>query len=145
MDDHSASASEVLAGALQDHAAGALVGHSTYGKGTVQTLTRFGHDRAIVKLTTARYLTPSGRHIERHEGKSSGLSPDVAITLEDSEKEAVYRFLASYSPPREAVQAIEAWESSSGLELLPAPPPDRQLDVAVRLLNGEAPDGERLH
>ena len=145
VDEHSASASEVLAGALQDHAAGALVGEPTYGKGTVQTLTRFGEERAIVKLTTANYLTPSGRRIERHEGEDSGLAPDVLVALDDAEREAVYRFLVSYTPPLEQRGAIEAWERSSGLSLLGVPPADRQLDVAVRILNGEAPDDERMH
>ncbi len=145
VDGGSASASEVLAGALQDHAAGVLVGEDTYGKGTVQTLTRLGEARAIVKLTTARYLTPSGRRIERHEDGDSGLAPDVQVALPAEQKDGVLRFLASYSPPAGARAAIEAWEESSGKSLLGAPPPDRQLEVAVRLLNGEAPDGERLH
>lgn len=158
VDERSASASEVLAGALQDHAAGALVGRPTYGKGTVQTLTRFGENRAIVKLTTANYLTPSGRRIERHEGEDSGLAPDVAVGLEPDEREAVYRYLASYTPPEEALEAIRAWEDDSERRLLPPPPPDRQLDVALRLLSGAElalggsddadgtdGDGERLH
>lgn len=158
VDERSASASEVLAGALQDHAAGALVGRPTYGKGTVQTLTRFGDNRAIVKLTTANYLTPSGRRIERHEGEDSGLAPDVAVSIEPDEREAVYRYLASYTPPEEALEAIRAWEDGSERRLLPPPPPDHQLEVAVRLLNGaelalegsggpDDPDGdgERLH
>ncbi len=61
VDSSSASASEVLAGALQDHCVAAIIGESTYGKGTVQTLERFASDRAIVKLTTATYFTPSWR------------------------------------------------------------------------------------
>ena len=86
IDGRSASASEVLAGAVQDHAVGALVGEPTYGKGTVQTLTRFGEGRAIVKLTTGVYLTPSGRRIERVEGRELGISPDVALDLSGDEE-----------------------------------------------------------
>ncbi|HKZ73802.1 MAG TPA: S41 family peptidase [Steroidobacteraceae bacterium] len=69
----SASASEIVAGALKDHGRAALIGHKTYGKGSVQTimpLTRGG----AVKLTTSRYFTPSGASI--HE---KGIIPDVTI------------------------------------------------------------------
>ena len=144
VDGRSASASEVLAGAMQDHASGVLVGRPTYGKGTVQTLTRFGQDRAIVKLTTGIYLTPSGKRIERVEGRELGITPDVSVALEDEERVAVYRFLNSYSPPRETIPALLDWEESSGREILPTPPEDRQLEIAVKLLLGETPDEDAL-
>ncbi|MGI9265034.1 MAG: S41 family peptidase [Gammaproteobacteria bacterium] len=67
----SASASEIVAGALQDHGRARLVGTRTFGKGSVQTVMPLSYGRAI-KLTTSRYYTPSGRSI--HE---SGIEPDV--------------------------------------------------------------------
>lgn len=70
---YSASAAEVLAGALQDHRAATIVGETSYGKGSVQKLWPLGDGRAI-KMTVARYYTPLGRLIE---GK--GIVPDVAI------------------------------------------------------------------
>jgi carboxyl-terminal processing protease len=69
----SASASEIVAGALQDHKRAAIVGTQTFGKGSVQTIRPIGRD-AAVKLTTARYFTPSGRSIQ-----ARGIIPDFAV------------------------------------------------------------------
>jgi len=69
----SASASEIVAGALQDHKRAAIVGTPTFGKGSVQTIRPIGHD-AAVKLTTARYFTPNGRSIQ-----ARGIVPDYAV------------------------------------------------------------------
>lgn len=69
----SASASEIVAGALQDHKRALLVGTKTFGKGSVQTILPLQNDSAI-KLTTARYYTPSGRSIQAY-----GIDPDIAI------------------------------------------------------------------
>ena len=69
----SASASEIVAGALQDHKRALLVGTKTFGKGSVQTILPLQNDSAI-KLTTARYYTPSGRSIQAH-----GIDPDITI------------------------------------------------------------------
>jgi len=69
----SASASEIVAGALHDHHRATLVGHQTYGKGSVQTIVPLSGGHAI-KLTTSRYFTPSGASI--HE---KGITPDVVV------------------------------------------------------------------
>jgi carboxyl-terminal processing protease len=71
----SASASEIVAGALQDHKRAVIMGTQTFGKGSVQTILPLGNSTAI-KLTTARYYTPSGRSIQ-----AKGIVPD--ITLDD--------------------------------------------------------------
>jgi carboxyl-terminal processing protease len=67
----SASASEIVAGALKDHGRAELIGHKTYGKGSVQTVMPLSHGGAV-KLTTSRYFTPSGASIH---GK--GIVPDI--------------------------------------------------------------------
>jgi carboxyl-terminal processing protease len=69
----SASASEIVAGALQDHRRAAVLGTQTFGKGSVQTILPLGNNTAI-KLTTARYYTPSGRSIQ-----AKGITPDILI------------------------------------------------------------------
>jgi carboxyl-terminal processing protease len=69
----SASASEIVAGALQDHKRAIIMGTQTFGKGSVQTILPLGNNTAI-KLTTARYYTPSGRSIQ-----AKGISPDIAV------------------------------------------------------------------
>jgi carboxyl-terminal processing protease len=73
----SASASEIVAGALQDHQRAVVMGQQTFGKGSVQTILPLGNNTAI-KLTTARYYTPSGRSIQ-----AKGITPD--IPLEDAQ------------------------------------------------------------
>jgi carboxyl-terminal processing protease len=75
----SASASEIVAGALQDHHRATLVGRQTYGKGSVQTVMPLSDGHAI-KLTTSRYFTPSGASI--HE---KGITPDVLVEQKDIE------------------------------------------------------------
>ncbi len=69
----SASASEIVAGALQDHKRAILMGTQTFGKGSVQTILPLGNGSAI-KLTTARYFTPSGRSIQ-----AKGIVPDILV------------------------------------------------------------------
>lgn len=73
VDGGSASASEIVAGALQDHKRAILIGSRTFGKGSVQNIIDFS-DGTAVKLTTARYYTPSGRSIQ-----ATGIVPDVVI------------------------------------------------------------------
>jgi carboxyl-terminal processing protease len=69
----SASASEIVAGALQDHKRAIIVGTQSFGKGSVQSVLPIGGDKAI-KLTTARYFTPNGRSIQ-----AQGIQPDVYV------------------------------------------------------------------
>lgn len=69
----SASASEIVAGALQDHKRALIMGEKTFGKGSVQTILPM-NDRTALKLTTARYYTPSGRSIQ-----ASGIEPDMIV------------------------------------------------------------------
>jgi carboxyl-terminal processing protease len=69
----SASASEIVAGALQDHKRAVILGTQTFGKGSVQTIMPLGNSTAI-KLTTARYYTPSGRSIQ-----AKGITPDLLV------------------------------------------------------------------
>lgn len=73
IDEGSASASEIVAGALQDHNRALIMGERSFGKGSVQTLLPLGRDAAL-KLTTARYFTPSGRSVQ--EG---GIQPDIRV------------------------------------------------------------------
>ncbi len=77
----SASASEIVAGALQDHGRARIVGETTYGKGSVQTVMPLGEGNAL-KLTTSRYLTPSGRSIN-----GSGIKPDVVVVNDDPHRQ----------------------------------------------------------
>ena len=119
----SASASEIVAGALQDHGRALLVGEKTYGKGSVQSVIRMQPDgKSAIRLTTAYYYTPSGRMI--HE---KGIEPDI---------------LAEISPMEwQKVRLQRAIEESPGIyteeekQKLPTAP-DRQLERAVDMLQG---------
>jgi carboxyl-terminal processing protease len=73
VDAGTASASEIVAGALQDHKRATVLGAQTFGKGSVQTILPLGNNTGL-KLTTARYYTPSGRSIQ-----AKGIEPDLAI------------------------------------------------------------------
>jgi len=75
----SASASEIVAGALQDHKRSVVMGSQTFGKGSVQTILPLGNNTAI-KLTTARYFTPNGQSIQ-----AKGITPDILDEAEESD------------------------------------------------------------
>ncbi|WP_025041999.1 S41 family peptidase [Nitrosospira briensis] len=102
----SASASEIVAGALQDHKRSVVMGTQTFGKGSVQTILPLGNNTAI-KLTTARYYTPNGQSIQ-----AKGITPDI---LDESAKDEFERLREadldrhlSNGRPQEAKPATEA-------------------------------------
>ncbi len=100
VDEYSASASEIVSGALQDHRRATLVGETTFGKGLVQTLESLSNGGAI-KVTTQIYLTPNGRDIN-----ATGITPDVVAPDDpqtadvDEGLEAVLDLIAGASGPR---------------------------------------------
>jgi carboxyl-terminal processing protease len=96
----SASASEIVAGALKDHQRGRLIGERTYGKGSVQTVVPLGEGNAL-KLTTSRYITPSGRSIN-----GTGIEPDVIVHNLDPKR--LYRGPGSPVAPTDDQQLQEA-------------------------------------
>jgi carboxyl-terminal processing protease len=74
----SASAAEIVSGAIKDHRTGTILGTPTYGKGLVQTVVPLRGGAAIA-ITSARYLTPSGQDINRKQGQRGGITPDVVV------------------------------------------------------------------
>lgn len=97
----SASASEIMAGALQDHKRAAIWGQTSFGKGLVQDLFRLEGGEASLKLTVARYLTPNGHNLQREGDRRGGVSPD-----EGREMETVYYPNVLYQS-----QLKEAWDT----------------------------------
>ena len=95
IDAGSASASEIVAGALQDHRRAVVMGDRSFGKGSVQSLLPLGSDAAL-KLTTARYYTPSG-----HSVQEGGIKPDIAVPqLSDPDLAERSRFIMRESDLR---------------------------------------------
>ncbi len=86
VNEGSASASEIVAGALQDHKRALIVGSQTFGKGSVQTILPMNNSAAL-KLTTARYYTPAGRSIQ-----AEGITPDIELSkikLAEADEDAI--------------------------------------------------------
>jgi carboxyl-terminal processing protease len=83
VNEWSASASELVAGALQDRGRAQLVGVTTYGKGTVQNWIPLSDNEGAVRVTIARWLTPNGRNVT-----GTGLTPDIEVTIPDADAQA---------------------------------------------------------
>jgi carboxyl-terminal processing protease len=146
VDLDTASASEVLAGALQDHRRAVLVGGRTYGKGMVQQVRAFGDDEAEVRLTTGYYYTPAHTNIERtvQKGREHGLVPDLDVELPRDAAARVRAYLETYSPPESALPELRAWEREEGLQLVQPHPRDAQFEAALALFRGERPGPQAL-
>ena len=78
VNESSASASEIFAGAVQDYGIGTIVGTTTYGKGVVQSIRQLS-DGSAIKLTVANYYTPKGNNINK-----TGIKPDIEVSLDTS-------------------------------------------------------------
>lgn len=127
----SASASEIVAGALQDHKRATLLGSRSFGKGSVQTVMPIGGVGAL-KLTTARYYTPSGRSIQ-----AKGIQPDIELIQdlpEDLKGKVETRGEASLKGHIKANDGEE--QAGSPAYIPPDPKNDKQLIMAIELLRG---------
>ena len=103
----SASAAEIVAGALQDRARARIVGVTSFGKGSVQTVMPLGADRGALRLTTARYYTPSGRSIQ-----GTGIDPDLEIAQERITEEELERIRLNFTE----ADLPNALENEEGVE-----------------------------
>ncbi len=128
----SASASEIVAGALQDHRRATLVGTRSFGKGSVQTIIPLGSNGAL-RLTTARYYTPSGRSIQ-----ATGIEPDIEIQQEvpDELKNATSSKGESSLRGHLETEPGKKEEGGSSAYVPPDKKDDKQLNYALDLLRG---------
>jgi carboxyl-terminal processing protease len=127
----SASASEIVAGALQNHKRATLVGTRSFGKGSVQTIIPLGAGKGALRLTTARYFTPSGRSIQ-----AKGIEPDIEVLQElpaDLKERADTEGEASL---RGHLKAEGNEETGSQSYVPPDEKDDRALKEALDLLRG---------
>ncbi|HYA73397.1 MAG TPA: S41 family peptidase [Roseiarcus sp.] len=126
----SASASEIVSGALQDHKRATLIGTRSFGKGSVQTIMPLGQDGAL-RLTTARYYTPSGRSIQ-----AKGIAPDIEI-LEDVPEDLKGKDDTKGEASLKGHLKNGEDEKTGSQAYVPADPKnDKQLIAAVDLLHG---------
>ncbi len=111
VNEASASGSEIIAGALQDHRRALLMGERTYGKASVQSVIPLSNNCAL-RLTIARYYTPNGRSIHRDEKKKTGgITPDIVVTVPRDVADKIFaQWEMIYEPgkkPRSAVKKDE--------------------------------------
>jgi carboxyl-terminal processing protease len=127
----SASASEIVAGALHDHKRATLIGTRSFGKGSVQTIIPLGTGNGALALTTARYFTPSGHSIQ-----AQGITPDIEV-LQDVPDELKGRVdLKGEASMRGHLAAEGAEQTGSQSYVPPAEKDDKALGAAYNLLRG---------
>lgn len=130
----SASASEVLAGALQDHGRAVVVGTRSFGKGLVQSIYSLS-PRARLKITTSEYRTPKGRNIHRKgpDDKKSGIHPDRKVELTRKQHDAIYSALVQREVPKQYQAEAEALARKLGLTMEQPLPPKEDPQLAAAL------------
>jgi carboxyl-terminal processing protease len=134
----SASASEIVAGCLQDHERATVVGERTWGKGTVQNVIPLEGGKSRIKLTTATYWRPSGKNIHRsstsQETDSWGVrpNPDCEVVLDD--KQTVKWLEGLRNRDLRSTSAGKPTPADQGPDAAAAPPFDPQLERAVEVL-----------
>ena len=127
----SASASEIVAGALHDHKRATLIGTRTFGKGSVQTIIPLGPGKGAMALTTARYFTPSGRSIQ-----ARGIAPDIEVLQDVPDELKARADTKGEASMRGHLSADGAEQTGSQSYVPPLEKDDKALGAAYKLLRG---------
>ena len=127
----SASASEIVAGALHDHKRATLIGTRSFGKGSVQTIIPLGAGNGALALTTARYFTPSGRSIQ-----AKGVAPDIEVLQDVPDEFKTRSETKGEASMRGHLSAEGAEQTGSQSYVPPAEKDDKALGAAYNLLRG---------
>ncbi|MGN6726049.1 MAG: S41 family peptidase [Tepidisphaeraceae bacterium] len=136
VNEHSASASEVMAGSLKDNKRAVVVGARTYGKGSVQEVMPLDANAGELKMTVAYWYLPNGERVQRlKDAKTWGVEPDYVVPMDDQQQAKLIESQIRSESMRVALKTPATTQSASGTTVPTTQPIDPQLEKALAVVS----------
>ena len=145
VNEHSASASEIVAGSLKDNNRAVVVGERTFGKGSVQEVVGLGEGEGELKITVAYYYLPSGRLVHRKkDSKDWGVDPQIAVAMDNNAEERLLKAEDEQDVLHGPIARVSTNPSSAPVVAPATQPIDPQLDAATNAVQEMLRNGGKI-
>jgi carboxyl-terminal processing protease len=145
VNEHSASASEIVAGSLKDNHRAVVVGTRTFGKGSVQEVVPLGEDEGELKITVAYYYLPSGRLVHRKkDSKDWGVDPQIDVAMDSKSQERLLKAESDQDVLHGPVVNVATRPTTAPAAEPETQPVDAQLEAAVNVVREMIHNGGKM-